>query len=109
MPDPSWSALVAGISDPDAFMLAEHSVSSGRWQQVIIAYRRAAEDGVPAADVALADMGAPIRSAPEALARGSRYLMQMLLEFGPDHERTIQAEHAVLVLKKCKMANILTH
>jgi hypothetical protein len=38
------------------------------WQQVIIAYRRAAEDGVPAADVALADMGAPIRSAPDFLA-----------------------------------------
>lgn len=98
MPDSSWSALIAGVTGSDAFMLAEHSVSSGRWKQAIIAYRRAAEEGIPSADFALADLGTPIRSAPEALERGRKYLSQMRREFGPDHEKTIQAEHAVLVL-----------
>ena len=97
MPDPSWSALIECASGQEAYIIGQYAQGEGHYDRMIIALRRAADTGNAPAEALLADIGAPIRSAPESLERAIQYMEHVQRVLGPDHEDSIEAEQAVLV------------
>jgi tetratricopeptide (TPR) repeat protein len=98
MPDKSWSVLVQVATGPEAYLLAELALRAGRYDHAMSAYRRAADAGYPPAEAVLADMGLPFKPLPESLERARRHLDMTRSEFGPDHESSMLAEQAVMVI-----------
>jgi hypothetical protein len=99
MPGQSWMALVEAAAGPDAYLLAEHAVQADRYDRVLPAYRRAAEDGYAPAEAVLTDFGAPLHPPAESLKRSWQYLRRTRDEFGPDHENTFRAELSVATIR----------
>ena len=98
MPETSWMALVEGATGPDAYLLAENAVQADRYDRALPAYRRAAQEGYSPAEAVLAELGVPIRAAPESLSRARQHHRRTRDEYGPDHENTFLAELSVVAL-----------
>jgi hypothetical protein len=98
MPNSSWSILVETVPGPEAYLLAEHALGAGQYDQALLAYRRAAQAGYPPAEATLVDMGVQFRPLPESLERARRHLDLTLRESGPDHENTLVAEQSIVII-----------